>query len=40
MTGEPQLDALAARASALPVRLVIEEVDLFRQMLLQAVTRK
>jgi tetraacyldisaccharide 4'-kinase len=40
MAGEPQLDALAARASALPVRLVIEEVDLFRQMLLQAGTRK
>ncbi len=40
MTGEPQLDALAACASALPVRLVIEEVDLFRQMLLQAVKRK
>ena len=40
MAGEPQLDALAARASALPVRLVIEEVDLFRQMLLQAVKRK
>jgi tetraacyldisaccharide 4'-kinase len=40
MAGEPRLDALAARASALPVRLVIEEVDLFRQMLLQAVKRK
>ena len=40
MAGEPHLDALAARASALPVRLVIEEVDLFRQMLLQAVKRK
>ncbi len=40
MTGEPQLDALAARASALPVRLIIEEADLFRQMLLQAVKRR
>ena len=41
IAGEPQLDALAARASALPVRrFVIEEADLFRQMLLQAVTRK
>jgi tetraacyldisaccharide 4'-kinase len=40
MAGEPHLDTLAARASALPVRLVIEEVDLFRQMLLQAVKRK
>jgi len=40
MAGEPHLDTLAARASALPVRLVIEEVDLFRQMLLQAVKLK
>ena len=40
MAGEPQLEALAARASALPVRLVIEEADLFRRMLLQAVKRK
>jgi tetraacyldisaccharide 4'-kinase len=37
MAGEPELEALAARSSALPVRLVIEEADLFRQMLLQAV---
>jgi tetraacyldisaccharide 4'-kinase len=34
--GDRQLDALAARTSALPVRLVIEERDQFRQMLLQA----
>lgn len=39
MAGEPQLETLAARTSALPVRLVIEEADLFRQMLLQAVQR-
>jgi len=40
MAAEPQLEALTARASALPVRLVIEEAELFRQMLLQAVKRK
>ncbi len=39
MAGEPELETLAARTSALPVRLVIEEADLFRQMLLQAVKR-
>ena len=39
LAGEPQLEALAARASALPVRLVIEEEDAFRQMLLQALQR-
>jgi tetraacyldisaccharide 4'-kinase len=37
--GEPQLDALAARASALPVRLVIEEADKFKKIVLQAVQR-
>ncbi|HUI15474.1 MAG TPA: tetraacyldisaccharide 4'-kinase [Xanthobacteraceae bacterium] len=40
MTGEPDLEALARRTSALPVRLIIDEADLFRQMLLQAVKRK
>jgi tetraacyldisaccharide 4'-kinase len=40
IAGEPQLDALAARTSALPVRLVIEERDLFRQMVLKAVKRR
>ena len=40
IAGEPQLDALAARTSALPVRLVIEEQDLFRQMVLKAVKRR
>ncbi len=39
MAGEPELEALAARTSALPVRLVVEEADLFRQTLLQAVKR-
>jgi len=37
--GDPQLAALAGRASALPVRLVIEEADRFRQLILQAVRR-
>ena len=37
--GEPQLAALAARASALPVRLVIEEEDQFRQLVLTALKR-
>ena len=40
LAGEPQLAALAARASTLPVRLVIEEQDQFRQMILQAVKRR
>ncbi len=35
MAGEPELEALSARTSTLPVRLVIEEADLFRQMLLR-----
>ncbi len=39
MAGEPELETLAARTSALPVRLVIEEADSFRQTLLQAVKR-
>jgi tetraacyldisaccharide 4'-kinase len=38
MAGEPHLEALAARTSPLPVRLVIEEQDLFRDTLLHAVT--
>ena len=40
LSGEPQLAALAGRTSALPVRLVIEEADLFQQMIVQAVKRK
>ena len=39
LVGEPGLEALAARTSLLPVRLVIEERDAFRQMLLQALQR-
>jgi tetraacyldisaccharide 4'-kinase len=37
--GDPQLAALAGRASALPVRLVIEEQEQFRQLVLRAVKR-
>ena len=40
LAGEPELEALAARTSALPVRLVIEEADAFRHMLLQAVAQR
>ncbi len=40
MAGEPQLEALAARTSTLPARLVIEEADFFRQVLLQALQRQ
>ena len=38
--GDPQLAALAARTSALPVRLIIEETELFRQVVLQTVKRQ
>ena len=34
LTGEPQLEELAAHTSALPVRLVIEEKDQFRDLVL------
>jgi tetraacyldisaccharide 4'-kinase len=37
LAGDPQLGLLAARANALPVRLVIEEGDAFRQLVLDAV---
>jgi tetraacyldisaccharide 4'-kinase len=37
LSGEPELEALAARTSAFPVRLVIEEADQFRQMVLKVV---
>lgn len=37
--GNRELDALAERASALPVRLVIDENESFRQMVLTAATR-
>ena len=39
LAGDPQLAALAARAGALPVRLVIEEDEAFRQMVLNAAQR-
>jgi tetraacyldisaccharide 4'-kinase len=39
LNGEPQLEALAGRASTLPVRLVVQEADQFRQMVLKAVKR-
>jgi tetraacyldisaccharide 4'-kinase len=39
LSGDPQLATLKARASALPVRLLIDEADLFRQMVLAAVNR-
>jgi tetraacyldisaccharide-1-P 4'-kinase len=40
LAGEPHLAALAAHASALPVRLVIEEHDAFRDMIVKAVKRR
>jgi tetraacyldisaccharide 4'-kinase len=39
LAGEPELEALSTRTSALPVRLVIEEEDAFRQMLLGALAQ-
>jgi len=39
LAGDPALAALAARTSVLPVRLVIEEREAFRQMLMQAVQK-
>lgn len=39
LTGEPQLDALAARVSTLPVRLVVQGADKFREMILKGVKR-
>ena len=39
LTGAPQLEALAGRTSTLPVRLVIEEADAFRQLVLKAAKR-
>jgi tetraacyldisaccharide 4'-kinase len=40
LTGNPQLAALAARTSALPVRLVIDEEQAFREMITKAVKRR
>jgi hypothetical protein len=39
LRGDRQLEALAERTSALPVRLVIDEDEGFRQMLLTAAQR-
>jgi len=39
LSGDRALADLAARSSALPVRLVIEEADQFRQMVLKAVKK-
>jgi tetraacyldisaccharide 4'-kinase len=39
LTGDPALAALAARTSILPVRLVVDEQDAFRQMVLHAAKR-
>jgi len=39
LSGEPQLQALAERACVLPVRLVVEEEEEFRRMVLQAAKR-
>ena len=39
LSGDPAVTALSGRASALPVRLVIEEADQFRQMVLNAAKR-
>ncbi|MGD0023200.1 MAG: tetraacyldisaccharide 4'-kinase, partial [Xanthobacteraceae bacterium] len=39
LAGDPQLAGLAARAGVLPVRLVVEEQDAFRGMVLKAVKR-
>jgi len=40
LSGEPVLAALAARANALPVRLVIEEADAFQDLILKAAKRR
>jgi tetraacyldisaccharide 4'-kinase len=39
LSGAPQLETLAGRASTLPVRLVIEEADTFRQLVVKAIKR-
>jgi tetraacyldisaccharide 4'-kinase len=39
LVGDPRLAELAGRAGTLPVRLVVEEQEQFRQMILQAVKR-
>jgi tetraacyldisaccharide 4'-kinase len=40
LSGDPQLAELAQHASALPVRLVVEEQDQFRQLVLGALKRR
>ena len=40
LTGDAHLTQLAARASALPVRLTVEEADAFGDMILKAVKRR
>jgi tetraacyldisaccharide 4'-kinase len=40
LAGDPRLTALAARAVVLPARLLIEEEDQFRQMVLNAMKRR
>ena len=40
LSGEPALERLAVRASALPVRLVIEEEDQLQQMVLSVVVKE
>jgi tetraacyldisaccharide 4'-kinase len=40
MSGEPQLEELAAHASALPVRLIVSEHDQFRDLVLGAIPRR
>lgn len=40
LAGDPQVGELAARANALPARLVIEEIDAFRDMVLNVVKRR
>ena len=40
LTGEPALEPLAAHASALPVRLVIEEQDRLRDTILSSIARR
>jgi tetraacyldisaccharide 4'-kinase len=40
LTGTPQLEELAAHASALPVRLVIEEKDQFRDLVLNVLASR
>jgi len=40
LAGEPHLAVLAARASTLPVRLLIEERDAFRDLILKVVKRR